>query len=279
MALPATGMTIDRIDHFVLTVRDVAATCDFYVKALGMEVVTFGAGRTALRFGIQKINLHPAGPPAAGVAMVAGQPTPGSGDFCLITERSIDETLERLRAAGVTIEQGPVTRSGALGPIESIYFRDPDGNLVEVSRYARSAAEGDEIAPLREWLSAFAAHVRAIDFAGGKAMCAPDMLAFGTYAGMVERIEDVMNAQWYKIWPTIKNFSIRTDEARGGISGDTAWVAAPWDSLGTNADGTTYDRPGRLTMVFVKRDGRWLARHTHLSLVPNPRRTTGTETP
>jgi catechol 2,3-dioxygenase-like lactoylglutathione lyase family enzyme/ketosteroid isomerase-like protein len=272
-------MTIDRIDHLVLTVRDVGATCDFYTKALGMEVVTFGAGRTALRFGAQKINVHHAGTATGGVAAVAAHPTPGAGDFCLITDQPLDETLERLRAAGVTIEQGPVTRSGALGPIESIYFRDPDGNLVEVSRYATAAAGGDEIAPLREWLSAFAARVRAVDFAGGKAMCAPDMLAFGTYAGMVERIEDVMSAQWYKIWPTIKNFSIRTDEARGGIVGDTAWVAAPWDSLGTNADGTTYARPGRLTMVFVKRDGRWLARHTHLSLVPNPRPTTGTETP
>jgi catechol 2,3-dioxygenase-like lactoylglutathione lyase family enzyme/ketosteroid isomerase-like protein len=272
-------MSIGRIDHLVLTVRDVDATCDFYAKALGMDVVTFGAGRRALRFGAQKINLHQAGAGADGVATVAGQPTPGSGDFCLITERPLDETVDRLRAAGVTIEQGPGTRSGALGPIESIYFRDPDRNLVEVSRYAKPAAQGDEIAPLREWLSAFAARVRAVDYAGGKAMCAPDMLAFGTYAGMVERIEDVMDAQWYKIWPTIKSFSIRTDEARGGISGDTAWVAAPWDSLGTNADGTTYDRPGRLTMVFVKRDGRWFARHTHLSLVPNPRRTTGTETP
>ena len=275
---------IDRIDHIVLTVKDIHATCDFYVKALGMEVVTFGAGRTALAFGAQKINLHAVGTTTpssggGGIAAVAATPTPGSGDFCLITDQPVDATLVRLRTAGVKIEQGPVTRTGALGPIESIYFRDPDGNLVEVARYATPKGGGDEIAPLRAWLTAFAERVRAVDFAGGKTMCAPDMLAFGTFARMVENIDDVMAAQWYKIWPTIKNFTIRVDEARGGISGDTAWVAAPWDSLGTNADGSTYDRPGRLTMVFVKRDGRWLARHTHLSLVPTPRKTTGTETP
>jgi catechol 2,3-dioxygenase-like lactoylglutathione lyase family enzyme/ketosteroid isomerase-like protein len=267
---------IERLDHLVLTVRDVEVACDFYAKALGMEVVTFGAGRKALRFGAQKINLHRAGPAAA---LVAGRPTPGSGDFCLVTERPLAEWIERLHGAGVRLEQGPVARSGALGPIESIYFRDPDENLVEVSRYATPPAGGDDIAPLREWLVAFAARVRAVDFAGGRAMCAPDMIAFGTYARMVEQIDDVIDAQWRKIWPTIRDFAIRADEARGGISGDTAWVAAPWDSRGTNADGTTYDRPGRLTIVFTRREGRWLARHTHFSLAPAPRRTAGTETP
>jgi len=137
----------------------------------------------------------------------------------------------------------------------------------------------DEIAPLREWLTTFAGHVRRVDFEGGRAMCAPDMIAFGTYAGMVERIDDVMDAQWRKIWPTIREFSIRADQARGGMIGDTAWIAAPWDSLGTNADGSTFPRPGRLTIVFTRRDGRWLARHTHFSLVPQPRPTTGRETP
>ena len=269
---------IDRLDHFVLTVRDIDLTCAFYAKALGMEVVTFGQGRRALSFGAQKINLHEASTGTS--ATVAGRPTPGSGDFCLITERPVTEWIGRLRAAGVTIEQGPVTRSGALGPIESLYFRDPDGNLVEVSRYAgRPPAGGDEIAPLREWLLAFAARVRAVDYAGGRAMCAPDMIAFGTYAAMVEDIDAIMDAQWRNIWPTIREFSIRAEAARGGISGDTAWVAAPWDSLGTRADGSTYPRPGRLTIVFTRREGRWLARHTHLSLVPEPRRTTGTETP
>jgi catechol 2,3-dioxygenase-like lactoylglutathione lyase family enzyme/ketosteroid isomerase-like protein len=276
---------IERLDHIVLTVRDVDLTCAFYAKTLGMEVVTFGAGRKALSFGDQKINLHEAGKTTA--ALVAAKPMAGSGDFCLITEQPLAEWIERLRAAGVTIEQGPVTRTGALGPIESVYFRDPDLNLVEVSRYVRAPARhggpgpesGDEIAPLREWLRGFAGRVRAVDYEGGKTYCAPDMIAFGTYAAMVEGLDAVVEAQWKKIWPTIREFSIRADKARGGIAGDTAWVAAPWDSLGTRADGTTFERPGRLTIVFTRRDGRWLARHTHLSLVPEPRRVAGLETP
>ncbi len=260
---------IDRLDHFVLTVRDVDATCEFYVKALGMEVVTFGAGRRALRFGAQKINLHPAGKETG---LGAGRRTPGSGDFCLITERPLTEWVERLRGAGVMLAEGPVTRTGALGPIESVYFRDPDENLVEVSRYVGAPpAGGDEIAPLREWLLAFAARVRAVDYEGGRKLCAPDLTAFGTYAAMVDGLDATIDAQWRKIWPTIREFSIRADEARGGLSGDTAWVAAPWDSRGTRADGTTFNRPGRLTIVFTRRQGRWLARHTHLSLVPEKR--------
>jgi catechol 2,3-dioxygenase-like lactoylglutathione lyase family enzyme/ketosteroid isomerase-like protein len=272
---------IERLDHIVLTVRDVDLTCAFYAKTLGMEVVTFGAGRKALSFGAQKINLHEASTAALGAAT----PMPGSGDFCLITERPLAEWIERLRAAGVNIEQGPVTRTGALGPIESVYFRDPDLNLVEVSRYATAAAGGrapeggDEIAPLREWLRGFAARVRAVDYEGGKTYCAPDMIAFGTYAAMVDGLDAVVEAQWKKIWPTIREFTIRADKARGGIAGNTAWVAAPWDSLGTRADGTTFERPGRLTIVFTRRNGRWLARHTHLSLVPEPRRGAGLETP
>jgi catechol 2,3-dioxygenase-like lactoylglutathione lyase family enzyme/ketosteroid isomerase-like protein len=269
---------IDRIDHFDLVVRDLDATCAFYARALGVEVVTFGQGRRALGFGAQKINLRQAGQEAS--ALGAGRPTPAPGHFCLITERPLAEWIERLRGAGVALDPGPVTRTGALGPIESVYFHDPDGHHVEVSRYAeKPPAGGDPIAPLREWLLAFAARVRAVDYAGGRAMCAPDMLAFGTYAGMVEDIDAIMDAQWRHIWPTIREFSIRAEEARGGISGDTAWVAAPWDSLGTRADGNTYPRPGRLTIVFTRQEGRWLARHTHLSLVPEPRRTTGTETP
>lgn len=267
---------IDRLDHLVLTVRDLEATKEFYAKVLGMEVVTFGAGRTALAFGAQKINLHPVGP-ASG--LVAATPTPGSGDLCFITERPLAEWVERLRGAGIAIEQEPATRTGALGPMESLYVRDPDRNLVEISRYATPAAGGDEIAPLREWLRAFAARVRAVDYEGGKTFCAPDMIAFGTYAGMVEGLDAIVDAQWRKIWPTIREFSIRADEARGAIRGDSAWVAAPWDSLGTNTDGSTYPRPGRMTITFTRRDGRWLARHTHVSLVPTPRRTAGTETP
>lgn len=126
-------MKIDRIDHFVLTVRDIDATCEFYGRALGMERETFGAGRTALTFGNQKINVHPLG--GEKNTIVADRPTPGSGDFCLITRTPIDDVVRHLRSAGVEIEEMPSTRTGATGPITSVYFRDPDRNLVEVSVY------------------------------------------------------------------------------------------------------------------------------------------------
>ncbi len=129
-----TALRIDRIDHFVLTVRDIDATCDFYARVLGMEVVTFAGGRKALVFGAQKINLHPAG---REYEPKADRPTPGSGDFCLIAAVPLDDVVAHLRACGVAIEQGPVDRTGATGPIRSVYFRDPDRNLVEVSTYER----------------------------------------------------------------------------------------------------------------------------------------------
>ena len=125
-------LTIDRIDHIVLTVADVDATVAFYTRVLGMTDVTFGAGRRALAFGTQKINLH-----AAGREYVphARRPAAGSADFCLITRTPIADAMAHVRACGVEIEEGPVTRTGATGPIASFYFRDPDGNLVEVSNY------------------------------------------------------------------------------------------------------------------------------------------------
>jgi catechol 2,3-dioxygenase-like lactoylglutathione lyase family enzyme len=123
-------MHIDRLDHLVLTVRDVEATCEFYTRVLGMEPITFGAGRRALRFGHQKLNLHPADSPVAPHAM---QPTPGSADLCLISTTPLAEVVAHLAQAGVSILEGPVSRSGATGPLISVYFRDPDGNLIEVS--------------------------------------------------------------------------------------------------------------------------------------------------
>lgn len=126
-----SDLNLTGIDHFVLTVADVEATCAFY-EALGAEVVTFGAGRKALRFGEQKINLHPV---ENDVDLVAAKPTPGGGDFCLLTETSIEAVENRLRDHDVEIIDGPVERSGAVGPITSVYFRDPDDNLVEVASY------------------------------------------------------------------------------------------------------------------------------------------------
>ncbi|WP_430390513.1 VOC family protein [Dyella sp. 20L07] len=126
-------MKIDGLDHLVLTVADVAASCAFYTRVLGMEEVTFGAGRKALAFGAQKINLHPHGHEFEPKAQ---RPTPGSADLCLLTSLPISDVIEHLHRQAVVIEEGPVARTGARGPIESVYFRDPDGNLIEVSRYA-----------------------------------------------------------------------------------------------------------------------------------------------
>ena len=132
-------LTLRRIDHFVLTCRNVKATLRFYTEVLGMREVTFGNGRKALAFGRQKINLHPLGQSAGGaagsVAAIAAQPTPGSADFCLVVAEPVEAVRAHLAACGVPIEEGPVMRTGALGPIESIYVRDPDGNLVELARY------------------------------------------------------------------------------------------------------------------------------------------------
>lgn len=125
-------VSIKTIDHFVLTVTNIEATCAFYEQALGMEVETFGEGRKALKFGCQKINLHEAGKEFLPHSKT---PTAGSGDFCLITDTPIEDVIAHLETCGVEIEEGPVPRTGAKGPIVSVYFRDPDGNLVEVSNY------------------------------------------------------------------------------------------------------------------------------------------------
>jgi catechol 2,3-dioxygenase-like lactoylglutathione lyase family enzyme len=121
---------VESLDHLVLTVRDLAATCRFYEQALGMTVVTFGEGRTALRFGDQKFNLHPV---ENAIALKAAHPTPGSADLCLLSREPVRDWIAHFRALGVPVEGGPVTRTGARGPIESIYVRDPDGNLVEIA--------------------------------------------------------------------------------------------------------------------------------------------------
>ena len=124
---------ISRIDHLVFTVNDIETTCDFYHHALGMRVEAFGAGRKALCFGRQKINLHLY---RHEFEPMATRPLPGSQDICLISETPLSELQHHLQQCGVTIEEGPVTRTGAIGPISSLYFRDPDGNLIEVSNYS-----------------------------------------------------------------------------------------------------------------------------------------------
>ncbi|CAN7649966.1 VOC family protein [Rhizobium leguminosarum] len=121
---------IDRLDHLVLTVADIATTCDFYSRILGMSAETFAEGRKALKFGRQKINLHQAGHE---FDPKARHPTPGSGDLCFISVTPLADVIADLQAADVAIEEGPVERTGATGRLRSVYFRDPDGNLLEVS--------------------------------------------------------------------------------------------------------------------------------------------------
>ena len=125
-------MQIDRLDHLVLTVADIPRTCEFYTRVLGMEVIRFGEGRTALRFGQQKINLHPADNIPS---LVADKPTPGSADVCFITAVPLAEVITHLEACGISIVAGPGPRAGAIGAIQSVYIRDPDQNLVEISNY------------------------------------------------------------------------------------------------------------------------------------------------
>lgn len=120
---------ISHIDHLVLTVSDIERSVAFYSSVLEMEAITFGAGRRALRFGNQKINLQLLGQEPRNRARV------GSGDLCLITHWTLEQVVAQLRRHGVEIVEGPVTRSGACGPIESVYCLDPDMNLIEISRY------------------------------------------------------------------------------------------------------------------------------------------------
>ncbi|NEN75956.1 VOC family protein [Pelistega sp. NLN82] len=125
-------MQIERLDHFVLTVADIERTVEFYTQVMGMRAETFAQGRIALHFGQQKINLHLKGHE---IEPKAQYPVCGSADLCFITQTDLQIVLQELQAKKVDIIEGIVPRTGALGKIQSIYFRDPDGNLIEVSQY------------------------------------------------------------------------------------------------------------------------------------------------
>jgi catechol 2,3-dioxygenase-like lactoylglutathione lyase family enzyme len=126
-------MRIDHLDHLVLTVADIEATVAFYRDVLGMRPETFGDGRRALHFGDSKVNLHQAGHE---FEPKARRPTPGSADVCLIAADDLEDVCRELGEHGVAIEEGPVERTGARGRLRSVYLRDPDGNLVEISNRA-----------------------------------------------------------------------------------------------------------------------------------------------
>jgi len=125
-------MIIQAIDHLVLTVEDIDVTINFYTSILGFNAVTFGDNRKALVFGNQKINLHQKGKE---IEPKAEHPTPGSADLCFIAETKVEEVIQELKEKNVTVIEGIVDRTGASGKIRSIYFRDPDLNLIEVSNY------------------------------------------------------------------------------------------------------------------------------------------------
>ena len=125
-------MKLSHLDHLVLTVNDIEASCRFYQDILGMQVITFGDNRKSLKFGQQKINLHPANKP---FTPHARRPTPGSADLCLISETSLTEVLVHLKRKGITPIEENVERTGAAGPILSVYLADPDGNLIEIAEY------------------------------------------------------------------------------------------------------------------------------------------------
>ncbi|MEQ1273491.1 VOC family protein [Acinetobacter ursingii] len=125
-------MRISHLDHLVLTVAEIEATCNFYLHVLNFEVIEFGENRKALKFGSQKINLHQTGhefePKAA-------FPTQGSADLCFISETPIEHIIQQLKQLHIDIEQGPIQRTGVMGAILSVYIRDPDHNLIEISNY------------------------------------------------------------------------------------------------------------------------------------------------
>jgi len=125
-------MHINRLDHLVLTVNDIERTAEFYTSVLGMQKEVFGAGRLALKYGNQKINLHQAGKE---FEPKANRPTSGSADLCFITDVPLGDVIFHISNEGVEVIEGPITRTGATGPINSIYIRDPDMNLIEISNY------------------------------------------------------------------------------------------------------------------------------------------------
>ncbi len=123
-------MNLRALDHLVLTVTDLERSIRFYQRILGMKPVRFGPGRVALRFGTQKINLHPLD---TKIEPRAYRPTPGSSDLCFLIEGELEDAMDELKRSGIVILEGPVERTGATGPLLSLYFRDPDGNLIELS--------------------------------------------------------------------------------------------------------------------------------------------------
>ncbi|MEI3479275.1 MAG: VOC family protein [Bilophila sp.] len=128
-------LCVEDLDHLVLNVADIKVTCRFYQRVLGMTPFMFGNGRTALSFGSRRINLYEVGQP---YSPQPDKPLPGTAELCFLSRTPVVELLDHLKAENVAVEEGPVRREGALGPITSVYFRDPDGNMIEVANYTEA---------------------------------------------------------------------------------------------------------------------------------------------
>lgn len=128
--------------------------------------------------------------------------------------------------------------------------------------------EQEPAAIARAWLTEMQSYVRAVDFQGARRIFRPDVVGFGTFSGVLDGLDHLVAGQWSNVWGTIRDFTFRLDEVRAGRDGALAWAACPWDSRGVRADGTTFDRPGRMTVILVRDAAGWRAAHTHFSLYP-----------
>lgn len=124
------------------------------------------------------------------------------------------------------------------------------------------------VATARAWLTEMHDCVRAVDFERARALFRPDVVGFGTYSGVLDGLDHLVAGQWSNVWPTISGFAFDLNEVRASADGDLLWAACPWDSVGTRPDGSTFDRPGRMTVILVRDGGLWRAAHTHFSLYP-----------
>lgn len=128
--------------------------------------------------------------------------------------------------------------------------------------------EESALAIARAWLTEMQSCVRAIDYDRAKPLFRPEAVGFGTFAGVLEGLDNLVAGQWSNIWPTIRDFTFDLANLYATADGDLLWAACPWDSLGTRPDGTTFPRPGRMTVILTRDDQGWRALHTHFSLYP-----------
>ncbi len=124
------------------------------------------------------------------------------------------------------------------------------------------------VAVARAWLAEMQSCVQAVDYARARAIFRDDIVGFGTYSGVLDGLDHLVVGQWSNVWPTIRDFTFRLDEVRAGMASGLVWVACPWDSRSTRPDGTTFDRPGRMTVILTRDEAGWRAAHTHFSLYP-----------